>query len=98
MYYRPNNLLFWEGIKYAKTLRCSTLDLGSSGLEQKGLILFKEHTGAQSGQINHYGFEPQGYQFSQKRILKAMTKVFTLPFVPDAAVRFGSLIIYPYLA
>lgn len=96
--YRPNNLLFWEGIKYAKALRCNWLDLGSSGSEQKGLILFKEHTGAQPLEITHLGYEPPGYKFSQKRILRMMTKTFTLPFVPNAAVRWGSSLIYPYLA
>ncbi len=96
--YRPNNLLFWEGIKYAKALKCQSLDLGSSGLEQAGLILFKNHTGATASQIHHLGFEPSGYKFSQKRILKIMTKFFTHPFMPDAMVRFGSSIIYPYLA
>ncbi len=96
--YRPNNLLFWEGIKYAKALGCNTLDLGSSGAEQKGLILFKDHTGAQSLEIQHLGFDPPGYQFSQKKILKIMTRVFTHPLMPDGMVRWGSSIIYPYLA
>lgn len=96
--YRPNNLMFWEGIKYAKALHCKWLDLGSSGAQQKGLILFKEHTGAKPMEITHLGYEPPGYQFSQKRILKFMTKTFTLPFVPDAAVRWGSSLIYPFLA
>ncbi len=96
--YRPNNLLFWEGIKYAKALKCQFLDLGSSGLEQKGLVLFKNHTGAAAMEIHHLGFEPAGYKFSQKRILKIMTKFFTHPLMPDALVRAGSSIIYPYLA
>jgi len=95
--YRPNNLLFWEGIKYAKELGCENLDLGSSGLEQKGLILFKEHTGAKALEIQHLGFDPPGYRFSRKRILKLMTKVFTLPVMPNAMMRWGSSIIYPYL-
>ncbi len=96
--YRPNNLLFWEGIKYAKALKCQSLDLGSSGLEQTGLVLFKNHTGAEAMQIHHLGFEPPGYKFSQKRILKIMTKIFAHPLMPDAMVRWGSSIIYPYLA
>ncbi len=95
---RPNNLLFWEGIKYAKALKCRSLDLGSSGFEQKGLILFKEHTGATAMEIHHLGFEPPGYQFSQKRILKIMTRIFTLPHMPNPIVQWGSSIIYPYLA
>lgn len=95
--YRPNNLLFWEGIKYAKELDCTGLDLGSSGFEQKGLILFKEHTGAKSMEIKHLGFDPPGYRFSRKRILKLMTRTFTHPLMPEGMVRWGSSIIYPYL-
>ncbi len=96
--YRPNNLLFWEGIKYAKALKCRFLDLGSSGLEQAGLVLFKNHTGAVATEIHHFGFEPPGYKFSQKRILKTMTGFFTHRWMPEVIVRFGSSIIYPFLA
>ncbi len=96
--FRPNNLLFWEGIKYAKALNCQMLDLGSSGLEQKGLILFKEHVGAQEMEIKHLGFDPPGYKFSQKRILRTMTNLFTQTYMPDFMIRWGSSIIYPYLA
>lgn len=96
--WRPNNLLFWEGIKAAKEWGMEFLDLGSSGYEQKGLILFKNHTGAQMMDIIHLGYEPPGYKFSEKRILRLMTKAFTQPWVPERAVRWGSEIIYPYLA
>jgi hypothetical protein len=95
---RPNNLLFWEGIKYAKERGLEYLDLGSSGAHQKGLILFKEHAGAQSHDIRHYGYTPPGYKFSTKRILKIFTTVFTWPWMPDFMVKWGSHIIYPYLA
>ncbi|MCK5213872.1 MAG: GNAT family N-acetyltransferase [Candidatus Omnitrophica bacterium] len=96
--WRPNNLLFWEGIQLSKERNLTLLDLGSSGYEQKGLILFKNHTGAQCQDIIHLGFSPPGYQFSQKRVLRLMTKTFTLPWMPDFMVKWGSNIIYPYLA
>mgnify|MGYP001597602792 CR=1 FL=1 len=95
---RPNNLLFWEGIRYAKELGCEYLDLGSSGADQKGLILFKDHTGARMLEIQHLGFEPPGYKFSQKKILRTMTRIFTQPWMLEFMVRWGSSIIYPYLA
>ncbi len=95
---RPNNLLFWEGIKYAKERNLEYVDLGSSGLDQKGLVLFKDHTGATSLKITHLGYAPPDYKFSQKKILKLMTTTFTLPWMPDFMVRWGSGIIYPYLA
>lgn len=96
--YRPNNVLFWEGIKLAKELGLSYIDLGSSGYEQTGLIRFKEHAGAQAMEITHLGYHPSDYKFSQKRILKALTWFFTLPWMPDVCVRWGSSVIYHYLA
>lgn len=95
---RPNNLLFWEGIKYAKERNLEYIDLGSSGCDQKGLILFKNHTGAREQDIRHLGYHPAGYKFSEKRILKTMTRIFTQPWVPDFLVKAGSHIIYPFLA
>jgi len=95
---RPNNILFWEGIRYAKDKGLDCIDLGSSGCEQTGLILFKDQTGAKSQDIIHLGYHPQGYQFSEKRILRLMTKVFTYPWMPNFLVRCGSSLIYPFLA
>jgi len=96
--FRPNNFLFWEGIKLAKARGLKFLDLGSSGLKQEGLIRFKDHTGARMMDIVHIGYEPNGYKFSQKRILKVMTKTFTHSWMPDGLVKVGSHIIYPFLA
>lgn len=95
---RPNNLLFWEGIKLAKELNLEGLDLGSSGCHQDGLILFKNHTGAKMQDITHLGYAPPDYKFSQKIILGTFTKFCTLPFMPSPVIRLGSNIIYPYLA
>ncbi len=95
---RPNNLLFWEGVKYAKERGLEYVDMGSSDENQKGLILFKDHTGAVKQDIVHLGYHPQGYKFSKKRILKIIMKIFTRPWMPDFMVRAGSRIIYPFLA
>ena len=95
---RPNNILVWEGIKVAKERNLEFIDMGSSGCEQEGLIMFKNHAGAECQDITHLGFHPPGYQFSQKRILRVMTRFFTLPWMPSFMLRWGSSIIYPYLA
>ena len=96
--YRPNNLLFWAGIRYAKTRKMDFLDLGSSGCDQKGLIRFKEHTGARGMDIHHYGYAPPDYQFSRKRILKAVTNTLTSRWMPEVVLKWGSDIVYHYLA
>lgn len=96
--FRPNNILFWEGICLAKELGLSWLDLGSSGPEQTGLIRFKEHAGARRMEISHLGYHPPDYKFSRKRILRVMTWLFTRRWMPDAGLRWGSRIMYHYLA
>lgn len=95
---RPNNLMFWEGVKKAKERQLEFVDLGSSGYDQEGLVLFKNHTGAKAMEIHHLGFAPVGYKFSEKRILKMYTRLFTMPWVPDRVVEWGSDFIYPFLA
>jgi len=98
LHWRPNNILFWEGICYAKARGLTAIDLGSSGETQTGLIRFKDHVGAQKSFITHLGFAPSGYKFSRKRILSFLTRTLTAPWVPDAVLRWGSDIVYHHLA
>ena len=98
LHLRPNNLLMWEGIKIAKERNLEYLDLGSSGYEQQGLILFKNHAGAACHDICHLGYTPPDYKFSRKIILSVFTRFCTLPWMPNAVLRLGSQWIYPYLA
>ncbi len=98
--FRPNNILVWEGIKFAKERQLKVLDMGSSGLEQDGLIWFKTHIvkPVKQYEITHLGCHPPDYVFSQKRILTVYTKFFTQKWMPDSMVEFGSSFIYPFLA
>jgi lipid II:glycine glycyltransferase (peptidoglycan interpeptide bridge formation enzyme) len=96
--YRSNNLLLWEGIRMARERGLKFVDLGSSGLKQDGLVAFKDSTGAKRMEIVHIGYHPQGYVFSQKRILKVYTKFFNAPSVPDRVTCWGSSLIYHFLA
>ena len=100
LHQKPNNLLIWEGIKYAKEKGLQRLDLGSSAVDQDGLIWFKTHIAKRTIErdIHHLGFAPPEYRFSRKRILKAYTGLLTSPLMPDLLVKFGSNLIYPYLA
>ena len=98
LHLRPNNLLIWEGIRIAKERNLDYLDLGSSGYEQKGLILFKNHAGAACHDIYHLGYTPPNYKFSRKVILSLLTRFCTLPWMPKTFLKLGSRLIYPYLA
>jgi lipid II:glycine glycyltransferase (peptidoglycan interpeptide bridge formation enzyme) len=97
---KPNNLLMWEGIKFAKERHLQTIDLGSSDESQEGLIWFKTHICKTTREhaIHHIGYAPKDYKYSRKRILKAYTKFFTMRCMPDFMVGFGSNFIYPFLA
>lgn len=97
---RPNNLLMWHGIKLAKELHLEYIDLGSSGYTQEGLVSFKSHICKTTAkmEIQHFGYTPPDYKYSRKIILGLWTKFFTLPWMPSFMVRFGSNVIYPYLA
>lgn len=96
--YRSNNCLLWEGIRLAKERGLEFVDLGSSGLNQSGLVAFKDATGGKRMEIVHIGYHPEGYVFSQKRILKVYTKLFAAPWMPDGITNLGSSLIYKYLA
>ncbi|MBF0388193.1 MAG: GNAT family N-acetyltransferase [Candidatus Omnitrophica bacterium] len=96
--YRANNCLLWEGIRLAKERGLEFVDLGSSGLGQDGLAAFKDATGARRMEIVHIGYHPEGYVFSQKRILKLYTKFFAAPWMPDWITNLGSSSIYKFLA
>ncbi|MDP2654782.1 MAG: GNAT family N-acetyltransferase [Candidatus Omnitrophota bacterium] len=96
--FRPNNHMFWEGLRLAKERGLDYVDLGSSGLHQEGLVLFKNHAGANSMEIHHLGFAPPDYKYSRKIILSLLTRSFTQGWVPDCCTEWGSSLIYPYLA
>jgi hypothetical protein len=96
--YRSNNCLLWEGIRLAKERGLEFVDLGSSGFTQDGLIAFKDATGARRMEIVHIGYHPEGYVFSQKRILKAYTRFFAARWMPDRITNWGSRWIYKFLA
>ena len=96
--YRSNNCLLWEGIRLAKERGLEYVDMGSSGLSQEGLMAFKDATGAKRMEIVHLGYHPEGYVFSQKRILKAYTQFFAARWMPDCITNLGSTLIYKFLA
>ncbi|MBF0595005.1 MAG: GNAT family N-acetyltransferase [Candidatus Omnitrophica bacterium] len=96
--FRSNNCLLWEGIRLAKERGLEFIDLGSSGFNQEGLVSFKDATGARRMEIVHIGYHPQGYVFSQKRVLKAYTRFFAAAWMPDWITNMGSALIYKFLA
>jgi len=54
---RPYNKLLWEGIKYSLNNNCKYFDMGTSAIENNGLIKFKKHFGTDTLPVNFYYFK-----------------------------------------
>jgi hypothetical protein len=52
-------VLFWRTIQEAKRLGAEELDLGRSDVEDRGLIDFKRHLGAEHFQLHYYRYPPR---------------------------------------
>jgi hypothetical protein len=94
---RPNNLLVWEGISRARSLGCRRVDLGPSDDDQPGLIRFKRYFGAAEKELRFLRYTPPEWQDERgaeaRRLLGALTELFTAPDVPDdVAARAGALL------
>ena len=86
LHVRPNNLLVWAGIRLAKSLGCSALDLGPSDDDQPGLIRFKRNFGAEEHELRFARWTPPGWDPGPpdvRRMLGEMTSFLTEPGVPD---------------
>jgi CelD/BcsL family acetyltransferase involved in cellulose biosynthesis len=95
---RPNDLLQWHMIKYAKATGHSWIDLGLSDWDQEGLIGFKRKYSTHEKQITFLKYTPPGYELTPaQQQLRAtfgnLTALFTEPDVPDAVTeRAGDLL------
>jgi hypothetical protein len=53
-------LLFWKTIQEAKDKALDELDMGRSGINNPGLIAFKDHLGATGTTLNYWRYPPPG--------------------------------------
>lgn len=51
---RPNHLLFWEAIRWARARGCRTLDFGRTDIEDRGLWEFKARWGTVVQELTYY--------------------------------------------
>jgi Acetyltransferase (GNAT) domain len=73
------SFLFWKAIQEGKQSGAEEFDLGRSGLEDPGLVAFKEHLGGAGSRLNYYRF-PDG-------VAKWSAAGFALPFLQNAFAR-----------
>jgi hypothetical protein len=108
--FRPNDLLIWHGIRYAKARGFTHLDFGLSDWDQEGLIRFKRKFASEEKTICFLRYEPQelsnrqgsngqssngqGGQFYT--VLPQLTELFTNAAVPDDVTERAGEVLYRF--
>ncbi|HVR31608.1 MAG TPA: GNAT family N-acetyltransferase [Acidimicrobiia bacterium] len=83
---RPNDVVLWEGMKWANESGLSMVDLGVSDLDQPGLIRYKQKYASQDGEVvvlRKPGAVRPG-DAEARALLGEVTRLFVDPSVPDA--------------
>jgi CelD/BcsL family acetyltransferase involved in cellulose biosynthesis len=100
--YRPNDLLIWNGIKYAKEKGFTYLDFGLSDWDQEGLVRYKRKFATEEKTISFLRYEPNGATSEQekqlKRLLPQLTALFTEKTVPDGVTEKAGEVLYRFFS
>lgn len=92
---RPNDLLFWELMKWSKDKGFKKLNLGKTDIDAEGLIRFKTSLGATSKVINYYVFPKQKRKNENDvSLLKKLLPIIQKTPIP--VLRFLGNTIYKY--
>ena len=98
--YRPNDLLIWEGIKYAKAKNYRRLDFGLSDWDQEGLVRYKRKFATDEKTISFLRYIPNEKIPSQERqareLLSQLVQLFTEDDVPNAVTNRAGEILYRF--
>lgn len=99
---RPNDLLIWEGIKYAKARGYKYLDFGLSDWDQEGLVRYKRKFATDEKTISFLKYTPDGaptqHDSQMRRLLPQLTKLFTDETVPDNVTEEAGEVLYRFFA
>lgn len=87
LFYRPNDLLIWEGIRYGKMKGYTYLDFGLSDWDQEGLTRYKRKFATEEKTISFLQYTPAKTPTPQdhqvRDLLTRLTELFTDESVPD---------------
>ncbi len=97
---RPNDLLMWEGVKYAKEEGLTFLDLGLSDWGQDGLIRYKQKYATEEKTISFLRFTPEGAAGERdaqiRSLLPKLTDLFTDESVPNEITEKAGNLLYRF--
>jgi CelD/BcsL family acetyltransferase involved in cellulose biosynthesis len=92
---RPNNLLFWEAIRWGCEHEMTALDLGRSDLEQRSLCEFKRSWGAEEQLLEYVHVGPGAPRAADRGVL-GRTLAAGLRRTPPVASRLVGEVLYRY--
>jgi len=99
---RPNDLLVWTGIQYAKEHRCSLFDFGLSDWDQTGLVHYKRKFGTYEKTIHFLHYIPESvgsnsqHETRIRELFPQVTNLLTQAEVPDTITEQAGSVLYRY--
>jgi CelD/BcsL family acetyltransferase involved in cellulose biosynthesis len=97
---RPNDILIWEGIQYAKAKGCTHLDFGLSDWDQEGLLRYKRKFTTEEKTISFLRYSPNGGSTQRTQqgadFLPQLTQLFTDEAVPDHVTEKAGDVLYRF--
>jgi len=97
---RPNDLIMWEGIKYAKKQGLEFLDLGLSDWDQEGLLRYKRKYATEEKTISFLKYIPEIKQNERdaqiRSVIHKLTDVFTQDSVSNDVTEQAGNILYRF--
>jgi hypothetical protein len=97
---RPNDLLLWEGMRYARTRGLTSVDFGLTDGEQEGLARYKRKYASEEKTVTLLRHQPPGHPTDADRMARAMlrdvTRLLTDASVPDAVSADAGTALYRY--
>lgn len=98
--HRPNDLLIWKGIQYAKDKGLSYLDFGLSDWDQEALVQYKRKFATEEKTISILRHSPsQGSSKQEKEgraLISRLATLFTDEGVPDMVTNQAGILLYRF--
>jgi hypothetical protein len=89
-------LLFWKTIQEAKDKALDELDMGRSGINNPGLIAFKDHWGATGTTLNYWRYPPPGPYVPRSTWQKSLAHRL-VQAAPDSALEAIGTLFYRHI-
>jgi CelD/BcsL family acetyltransferase involved in cellulose biosynthesis len=95
---RPNDAIYWAGIRYAAQHGMAMVDWGVSDLDQPGLLRFKRKFASDEQRIVSLSSvgTPSAGQADGDRVLAEITRLFVDKSVPDEITEKAGALLYRY--